>query len=860
MSISSPLDRLLDRWRRDSAVASNIMDWHIEPERAPDFVEVPPDLHVGIRAALQSKGINSLYRHQVNSWQSVRSGQNLVVVTGTASGKTLCYNLPVLDTTLRDQDAAALYFFPTKALAQDQKQQLSELSRLVTQTSGLTEVPVAVYDGDTPANQRSTIRTNARVLLTNPDMLHMGILPHHTLWADFLRRLRYVVIDEIHVYRGVFGSHVANVIRRLKRIARFYGAHPQFILTSATIANPGEHAQRLIEEPVAVVDRDGSPRGPRHFLIYNPPVIDASLGLRASSLTESVRLTDDLLAYDVQTLVFSRTRRTVELILTSLRGRHSSRTSTDNERTAASEIHGYRSGYLAEERRSIERGLREGETRAVVSTNALELGVDIGSAGAVILVGYPGSIAATRQQSGRAGRRLDPSVALLVASPFPLDQFLVRHPEYLYDSNPEQALINPDNLMILYHHLRCAAFELPFGQSEPFGSLALHDLQDIRQALVESGELHPSGDRFFWTADQYPANQISLRSADANTVALQAEVNGRTTTVGEVDGSSALWMVHPNAIYIHEGRTFEVRSLNLEDSRANLVPVNVDYFTTPSQEVSVEKISASEEQLVTGGGKGYGEILVTSQVVGYKRVLWQNHHVLSAHALEMPATHLRTIGYWLYLSESSVNRLRDLGLWKSDPIDYGPNWIRQRNLARQRDEFHCQICGISEGTVSHHVHHKIPFRTFTSYEVANQLENLVTLCPTCHRKAETAVRMRTGLSGLSYVLQNIAPLFVMCDIADLDVHADPESTITAGQPTVVLYDRMPAGIGLCENLYHMHDDLLRRCYELVLNCTCFDGCPSCVGPSGENGTGGKLETLAVLAILTGLPVPAQHQP
>ncbi|HEX7975450.1 MAG TPA: DEAD/DEAH box helicase, partial [Anaerolineales bacterium] len=505
--------RLLSRWRADPGVAENIAAWHTLPARPAAFVPLPPGLHPALAEGLRSAGIQALYTHQAEAWGYVQDGRSVAVVTGTASGKTLCYNLPVLDRLLRDPQARAMYLFPTKALAQDQlaavRDQLSPLAGLLPHDLSLKP---AVYDGDTSSSARPAIRLAARLIVSNPDMLHTGILPHHTAWAEFFRNLQFVVVDEMHTYRGVFGSHVANVLRRLKRVARFYGAYPQFILTSATIANPAELAGRLVEEDVALVEQDGAARGPKSFLIYNPPVIDRELGLRRSSLQESVRLAEDLLAYGLQTILFARSRRSVELILTYLREKASS---------GPASIRGYRSGYLPAQRREIERGLRQGSVRAVVATNALELGIDIGGMSAAILVGYPGSITASWQQAGRAGRGAAASLAILVATADPLDQFLAGHPDYFFARSPEQALINPDNLLILLHHLRCAAFELPFQDGEGFGRVPSGQVSEYLDFLQQAGEVYRSGPKVFWMADQYPAQAVSLRSASAENVSLR---------------------------------------------------------------------------------------------------------------------------------------------------------------------------------------------------------------------------------------------------------------------------------------------------------------------------------------------------
>lgn len=841
---SNPSNQLLKIWSHEPTVSSNVVEWHVDPERPAQYAGFPRDLHPILLQYLIRDGINQLYVHQVDAWEASRNGDHVVVVTGTASGKTLCYNLPILNQVLNSPDDRALYLFPTKALTQDQYHGLENISLALSGAD--KSIRPAIYDGDTPSDHRPAIRTNARLVLSNPDMLHTGILPHHTRWAEFFRNLRFVVIDEIHVYRGVFGSHIANLIRRLMRVAAFYGAHPQFFMTSATIANPGQLAERLIEQPVTVIDHDGSPRGKRHFLLYNPPIINQDLGLRASSMTESIRLTGDLLDMNVQTLLFCRARRTVEMMLKYLQ---QARADTSDS------LRSYRSGYLPTERRDIEHSLRQGTARAVVATNALELGIDIGGMDAVVLVGYPGSIASTRQQAGRAGRKLGSSLAVLVASSFPLDQFLMQHPEFIFDRSPEQALINPDNLLILLQHLRCAAFELPFKKGDLFGRLDPVLLQSILELLSQSGDLHASGDKFFWMADSYPANNVSLRSSSPNSVVLQImHANGNPQIIGQVDYESALWMAHPQAIYLHSGNMYEVQNLDLESNTAQIKPVEVDYYTEPRKKIEIEKLSLIRQSEVTGGSRNYGELMVTTQVTGYRRIRWYSNENLGEADLDLPATQLRTTGYWLTLSPETVDHLREAGLWNSDPNDYGPNWQQIRKLVLQRDHYTCQSCGAVERDQPLHVHHKIPLRSFASNEQGNQLSNLVTLCPACHRRAELSVSIRNGLSGLTYVLQNLAPLFLMCDVSDLGASYDPLSPLAEKQPAVVIYDLVPGGIGLSESLYDIHDDLVNRAYELVTRCGCKNGCPSCVGPAGINGIGGKEETIALLSALCGIPV------
>jgi DEAD/DEAH box helicase domain-containing protein len=855
------LSTLLAHWKSDPEVGANLVEWKTLPAKTAKFVTFPSQIHPALQNAIQAKGIHSLYTHQLISYQALMDGENVVVVTGTASGKTLCYNLPIIDRLLKDDDATALYVFPTKALSQDQ---LSALKSLLTQIyinleektflkSDMREIPVAIYDGDTPTSFRAHIRQNSRIIITNPDMLHMGILPHHTGWAHFFEGLHYIVIDEIHTYRGVFGSHVANVIRRLKRIANFYGANPQYILTSATIGNPEELGRKIINEPVTLVDEDGAEKGEKHFLIYNPPIIDRSLGLRKSAIQAGVNLAEDLLYNNLQTIVFSRARRTVEIILTYLR--EQSQTNRRNQNTYDVDAHeiirGYRSGYLPGQRRNIEEGLRKGNIRVVVATNALELGIDIGGMEASLLVGYPGTIAATWQEAGRSGRGENSSLAILITSPNPLDQYLAQHPDYFFSNPVEYSMINPDNLLILLGHLRCAAFELPFQKGEIFGSISNNEMEEMMDYLKKEGLIYQSASKYFWMADKYPAQNVSLRSSSTDTILLQAPTldsqNLHTfETIGEVDASSATWLTHPGAVYMHEGTTYLVQSLDLDQHFARLKQSDVDYYTEPRREVVVQQVEEVAKEEISGGEKAYGEIQVTSQVIGFRKIRWHTNETLGVENLDLPPSELFTSGYWLTLSDETVNKLKEERLWTNAPNDYGPNWPKQRDLARARDGFRCQVCGAPEGDKSHHVHHKIPFRQFESPVQGNQLANLITLCNSCHRKVETAVRVRSGLAGLAFTLGNLAPLFLMCDIGDLGIHSDPQSSLSEGKPTVILYDLIPGGIGLSERLYEIHSELMKKGLELVESCGCEDGCPSCVGPGGEGGSGGKRETLALL--------------
>lgn len=862
MSINS----LLDFWKRDPDTAPNLFAWQTLPPRPAQTHPFPTGLPASLSQTLIATGIHSLYSHQLSAWTHTRAAENIILSTGTASGKTLAYNLPVFAELIANPNARALYLFPTKALAQDQlsviSHQLSMLQSLLTEHWSLN---TAIYDGDTPSSARPSIRKNARLILTNPDMLHTGILPHHTNWLEFFTNLKYIVIDEAHTYRGVFGSHVANVIRRLKRVATFYGSAPKFILASATIGNPKELAEKLIEEPVTLIDSDGSARGPRHFLIYNPPLVDESLGLRKSSLLEGVRLARELVNSNVQTVVFARSRRSVEIILRYLQGELTPDSSIEaplipyeslpNPRSV---VRGYRSGYLPHQRREIEKGLRDGTIKTVVATNALELGIDIGGLGAAILVGYPGTVASARQQAGRAGRGLESAVSVMVASANPIDQFLAHHPEYFFERSPEQALVNPDHLLILLEHLRCAMFELPFHKGEGFGAITAQTIEEYLNFLVENHEAHLSNEKYFWMADVYPAANISLRSASPHSVVLQTISDDKPLTIGIVDGESAVWMTHPGAIYLHEAQSYFVEELNLEEHIARLKPIESDYYTEPLQQTEVELLSIADtspspnERGVRGEGatKSWGELKITTHVSGFRKRRWYTHENLGEEPLDLPPSELQTTGYWLSLSEATMTRLREAGAWTNDPNNYGPDWGKVRERVRARDKFTCQVCGTVESNRQHDVHHKVPFRAFTSREEANRLENLTTLCPSCHHKVEQNVRMRSGLAGLAYVLGNLAPLFLMCDSGDLGTHIEPVENQTFSQPSVVLYDAVPAGIGFSQKLFELHDELIARAFELVSDCPCADGCPSCVGPGGENGIGGKRETLEILKELT----------
>lgn len=852
--------KLVNKWRSEPTIGGNVTTWRIIPSRSAQFVAFPEGLHASLVQSLNSIGINELFSHQAQAWEHIQVGKNVGIVTGTASGKTLCYNLPVINHLVNNPQATALYLFPTKALSRDQYDVITHIipnESLDGPSTSNNPIAPGVYDGDTPRQIRPTIRKNARLVFSNPDMLHAGILPRHTEWARFLRNLRFLVIDEMHIYRGVFGSHVANLIRRLKRVSNFYGSNPQFILTSATIANPKDLAEKLTEEEIYIIDEDGSALGSKYFLIYNPPIVDQRLGLRRSALHESVRLAEDLINYEIQTIIFARSRRTVEIILTYLRESHSSEyklpsslQNSGDDSSLSRIIRGYRSGYLPRHRREIESGLRKGFVRAVVATNALELGIDIGGIGATLLVGYPGTIAATWQQAGRSGRGSTSSLTALVATADPIDQFFASNPDYFFERSPEHALINPDNLLILLDHIRCAAFELPFNKGDSFGQVPTTTMEEFLSFLENDGVLYRSDERYFWMADHYPARSVSLRNASANNVILQALENASLRTIGEVDLPSAYWMVHPGAVYVHEGKTYMVKDLILEDNIAHLVRTETDYYTEPQRETKVELLKLSAEEEAHGAIKAYGDLKVTSELIGFRKIRWFTHESLGVGEITLPPTELMTTGYWLKVMDTTIELLRTQMKWRSDPNDYGPDWTNLREEVRRRDGYQCQVCGLPETNRSHDVHHITPFRFFQSHLEANRMENLLTLCSKCHRRAETAVRVKSGLSGLAYVFKHIAPIFLMCDSRDIGIHTDPKSPLTEGKPVIVLYDLIPAGIGFSQQLFNMHDEILHYSNELVSSCGCSDGCPSCIGPGGEGGSGGKEETLALINALT----------
>jgi DEAD/DEAH box helicase domain-containing protein len=745
------------------------------PAREPGWAPMPDWVRPELVEAYRAKGILQLYSHQAEACNRIRHGKNVVIVTPTASGKTLCYNLPVLNTMLENLDARALYLFPTKALAQDQMTELQDLGRKLEDRFG-----VFTYDGDTPSDARRSIRQQGHIVLTNPDMLHSGILPHHTKWTRLFENLRYIVIDELHMYRGVFGSHLANVLRRLKRICRFYGQNPQFIFSSATIANPGELAARLIGSEVEVLDGNGAPSAEKYFIFYNPPVVNKFMGIRRSYINEAWRIARGFLKRDLQTIVFANSRLHTEILLTYLK--------QDFPQPPGSPetVRGYRGGYLPIERREIEHGLKNGRIRAVVATNALELGIDIGSLDASILAGYPGTIASTWQRAGRAGRRKGVSCAVLVASSQPLDQFIIKHPEYFFSGSPEHAYIQPDNLEILVNHLKCAAFELPLESGEVFGGV---DLSILCERLAEAGYLHKSGNYWHWIQEAYPADAVSLRSISSDNFVIIDET-GPPEVIGETDFSSALTTVHPKAIYMHGAQQYHVERLDFVQRKAYVKKVNVDYFTQAIRYTEIKKLEADAQSPVAGPAiKGYGDVKVRAQVVGFKKIKFYTLENVGSGKLELPENEMHTTAYWMTLSRELIESL--------------------------------------------------PF---------------------------TISERQDGLFGLLFALESVASLLVMCDRMDLGAaigegmpganassdawNGKVDSNMEYFEPTLYLYDAYPGGIGLSQPLYSMNALLIARTKDLIADCSCEKGCPSCVGPVGETGERAKEVALAILERLS----------
>lgn len=634
------------------------------PERAPVFGEV--SLHPAVQDTLALLGIELLYSHQADAVRRVRVGESIVIVTGTASGKTLCYNIPVVETLIDDPMATALYLFPTKALTQDQ---LRGIGAFQSCARGV-EFLAGAYDGDTPQNLRRKLRDGANVLLTNPDMLHTGILPQHARWNRFFTHLKYIVIDEVHAYRGIFGSHLANVMRRLHRICRHYGADPQFICCSATIANPREHAERITGVPMTLVNNDGSPRGPKQFVLWNPPPLDTAArgnpdlwrvgGDRKSPLWEAVHLMTALVQEGVQTIAFVRTRLAAELLFKHTRDklRHVSRKLADA-------VHAYRGGYLPEERREIERRLVQKEILGIASTNALELGIDIGSLDACLLVGYPGTIASLWQQAGRAGRGHEEAVVVLIGQNSPIDQYLMTYSDYLFSQNPEQAVVDPDNPHITVGHIKCAAHELPFRveESESFGSYT----PVLLELLQEDALLKEFDHRWYWASTEYPSSSVNLRNIAGPVYTIQDDTDN-PKTIGTMDEISALSQLFTHAVYLHGADTYFVNNLDLEQKIAHVECRDLDYYTQSVQASQIRIDETEEESDCRGCRVGFGDVTVTTSTPMFKKIKFHSRDSLGYEKLELPPQSLETVAFWFAPSDDIVRAMLERGMLMGEAL------------------------------------------------------------------------------------------------------------------------------------------------------------------------------------------------
>ncbi|MCX7982395.1 MAG: DEAD/DEAH box helicase [Syntrophales bacterium] len=767
------LEEWLARLEGEKRFWENVRAYRRLPAREAKYVDFPPWVHPRIRLALRKKGIEQLYSHQFRALEEAWAGRHICLITPTASGKTLCYNIPTLQKILEDSSTRALYLFPTKALAQDQ---LNELHELITELGG--GIKSFTYDGDTPDDARQAIRRQGQIIITNPDMLHAGILPHHTKWVKMFTNLKFVVLDELHIYRGVFGSHVANVVRRLSRICRFYGADPVFICCSATIANPREHVESLLERQVEIIDDSGAPQAEKWFFLYNPPVVNRELGIRQSPLIPARRLASDLIENGIQTIIFTTSRLSVEVLTKYLKDKVH-RKECINERIVA----GYRGGYLPQLRREIEKGLRSGQIKGVVATNALELGIDIGDLSACIICGYPGSIASTWQQAGRAGRRQGKSVTILMARSLPMDQFLMENPDYFFSRTPEHCRINADNLLILVQHIKNAAFELPFKRGEKFGSI---ELEEILSFLEEEGILHRVRDEWHWSADSYPADEVSLRSVTPeNVVVVDVSEVGKEQVIAEVDWDSAFTTVHEGAIYMVESEQYEVAKLDLEGKKAYVKKVNADYYTDAMTYTNVDVLKSFAS--VPRGGLlwEHGELSVVTKVVGYKKIRFYTGENVGYGEVHLPEKSMHAAGTWFTIPRKLLGR-----------------------LAYRRDEIVDGLMGLAYG-----LHHLAAL-----YVMADS------------RDLDHSVGNGRGVV-----------------LAKSEVEAD--EFFDRFDPVIFIFEAYPGGVGFSELIYEKRGELLEGMRRLLEECPCTVGCPSCVGPTLEVGRKAKEVALAIIELV-----------
>lgn len=805
-NINTPQGELRDlirRWQKGKGVGRHLTRMEHIPEREAVYGDFPDGLEPGIAKMLQKRGMKRLYSHQSKAIASALDGRDTVVVTPTASGKSLCYNLPVLDAMYRN--ASALYLFPTKALSQDQTAELNELVGAAPGSDGSWEAQV--YDGDTPPDVRRRIRRNGRLVVTNPDMLHAGILPHHGKWANFFRGLEYVVIDEIHTYRGVFGSHVANVMRRLNRVCAHYGANPTFIATSATIANPEQLASGLCDRPFELVDDNGAPAAERYVCFFNPPIVDPQQMRRQGPLTAAERVARQTIPKGCGTIIFARSRQSVEVVVHRLKDRLRRQRGNKN---LEDRIASYRGGYLPDLRRSIERGLREGYLLGVISTNALELGIDIGSLDVCILAGYPGSVASTWQQIGRAGRSGGVSLAVVVAGDAPVDQFIIQHPQYFFGQSPEEARIDPKNLLIAVEHLKCACYELGFKVGEPFGDLSATETEEALEFLeAETNMVRCVDGRWKWSDQTYPASEINIRNiAEENFVVVDI-THERSNVVAEVDFEGAHTALYPNAVYQISGEPYRVERLDYDERRAYVRRSDDGYYTTAMHYASVHVLDVFKEREAAPGRIGFGEVRVTDRFVGYKKIKFGTGENIGYGEINLPELDLHTMAYWL---ELPTDNFPDLS---SDP----ERWARVVHGA---------------GKV---------LQTAASLRLMCDPRDL----DLCIGSVADDRWLSEGFSGLTLRdAQGQAHSFGDEPLAGAEHHQMPAGQGQPGQmpagrigpvlydPTVFIYDKYPGGVGFGEGLFDNHRDFVKMARELIEDCECERGCPSCVGPPHES--------------------------
>ncbi len=789
----------VDQLTRSKRTGACITATHVIPAKEAELGEFTPGISPWLRTALRQRGVERPYAHQTAAWEHIEAGRDVVVVTPTASGKTLCYNGPIVS-MLGDSDAGtALYLYPTKALSQDQCAELNALF----DAAGLDETAY-VYDGDTPVDARRRVRESVRAVLTNPDMLHASILPHHDKWRRVFATLRYIVVDEMHTYRGVFGSHVANIFRRLLRICAHYGATPTFVFTSATIANPAELARRLTGRDAAVVDRSGAPAGEKLFLLYNPPIVDAEQQRRQSPSAAARRIVSKLMKNGHHAIVFTRSRKEVEILTRKLKEGFEAR----GHKGLAERTEGYRGGYLPEERRRIEKGLRNGHVQTVVSTNALELGIDIGSLDACIVAGYPGTIASTWQQAGRAGRRQTTALAILIAGDNPVDQYLVGHPEYFFGASAEHARIDPDNLRIMAEHLKCAVFELPFSVDAGFGDVPVDSTQDVLAYLAEEAELLcVQGAAWRWSSDDYPAGTVNIRDIyDENFVIIDTSREQHPKVLGEIDFESAHKNVHLNAIYQHATHLYEVHRLDYPERKAYVRAVEPEYYTQAIDQTRVFVLDKMDEDsaLVAPLQRGWGEVRVTTRFTGYKKIRFKTFENIGYGEIALPDLDKHTTAYWVTFPTDLLTGMPEDATALSGAIHGIGNALQTVALVHL-------MCASSD------LH--------------------VTVGSRVHDGDDPLARGANGTSAEDRVAMS-AP------------GQDSPDPISAGDllddPTVYLYDNCPGGVGFSEKLYDLHAVLLTSAYDLVVKCPCEAGCPSCVGPEDLVTPQGKAAAIALL--------------